>query len=498
MIRLEIILTFVVVLIICVCPDVKSQDNSSFLIQNNDFPTPINLLLENEDLILISSINTLNNFPNSTISTIKLSDGSVLAQQDFKGFVLSRNGFRKISNNYYLFGDIRDAFQINKSLGVYKLNPEFELLDSVFYTTPSMNSGATTCTSNDTYIVGISVDDIDPENRELNFTVIDTMLSIYNSFNFNTSNQNTFAWESINTPDNNFLISSSKNDFGNISRFNQINKLNIDGQESWQVANIDTLADNSVPTWMCELDNKEIIQSSKIDRRSDLEYLENNWNPEPLKITKYTPGGEVLISTLVNVSNLEEINLQKLIASNDNTFYAVGELRDNQIGQRFGLVIKFNSNLEIIWLKKYVHDLTNTSNYTYRIFNLIESNNKIIFLGTSRNQIGYQQIWVFTTNKNGCYSSVNCDELILTNLTSTIPNVFNLNIFPNPTNHFINIESDISEGKYFIYLINGALVGSDDFFNNKKIDLSQLVPGLYFITIKSKDNKSYSSIFAKH
>jgi hypothetical protein len=64
-----------------------------------------------------------------------------------------------------------------------------------------------------------------------------------------------------------------------------------------------------------------------------------------------------------------------------------------------------------------------------------------------------------------------------------------IEIFPNPTNGFIQINADLGGRKELTVMsISGQTVLKDSFLNNKKtLDLSSLPAGMYFIKITSKD-----------
>ena len=64
-----------------------------------------------------------------------------------------------------------------------------------------------------------------------------------------------------------------------------------------------------------------------------------------------------------------------------------------------------------------------------------------------------------------------------------------IEIFPNPTNAFIQINADLGGRKELTVMsISGQTVLKDSFLNNMKtLDLSSLPAGMYFIKITSKD-----------
>ena len=64
-----------------------------------------------------------------------------------------------------------------------------------------------------------------------------------------------------------------------------------------------------------------------------------------------------------------------------------------------------------------------------------------------------------------------------------------IEIFPNPTNGFIQINTDLGGKKELTVMsISGQIVLRDSFLNKKKtLDLSSLPAGMYLVKITSKD-----------
>ncbi len=68
----------------------------------------------------------------------------------------------------------------------------------------------------------------------------------------------------------------------------------------------------------------------------------------------------------------------------------------------------------------------------------------------------------------------------------------NINVYPNPTTHFINVESNKSSNLN-IYDINGKQVLNRTIDTSEQIDLTALSPGTYFLKFK-QDNQIIKSI----
>lgn len=106
----------------------------------------------------------------------------------------------------------------------------------------------------------------------------------------------------------------------------------------------------------------------------------------------------------------------------------------------------------------------------------------------------FSQFWDFGSITP--FSVSNCAFLGTTSLEKT-----NFKIYPNPAKNELNIElneiSDILETK--IYNVLGNLVINQNSTNiqNRKIDISILDSGVYFVVLKNKSNISYIERFIK-
>lgn len=92
-------------------------------------------------------------------------------------------------------------------------------------------------------------------------------------------------------------------------------------------------------------------------------------------------------------------------------------------------------------------------------------------------------------NENGC--SYLSNEILISGIEIT-ENIFNISLFPNPSNDYIilynkvNIKHEILEYKIFDNLGNNCMIGKLSAYNEKNlIDIKNLHTGMYYILIKS-------------
>ena len=104
--------------------------------------------------------------------------------------------------------------------------------------------------------------------------------------------------------------------------------------------------------------------------------------------------------------------------------------------------------------------------------------------------------WIVRTDSMGCLIG-GCNTSGIEQLES----VNELNIYPNPANDFIDIEttgiSDFQNSYFSIFDITGNLVTKEKMIQNKtRIDLSEFPNGLYLIQVRN-NGKMFSKKFIK-
>jgi hypothetical protein len=111
--------------------------------------------------------------------------------------------------------------------------------------------------------------------------------------------------------------------------------------------------------------------------------------------------------------------------------------------------------------------------------------------------LGEVMIDTYSANGNTLTQGFHQTQLTLTSIEETNPFTLDVNIFPNPTSQFLNI--DIS-GKHenitaSLYDMNGRLLMQEGLMkgqNSVKLDLSRLAMASYLLTVID-DNGDYSS-----
>lgn len=94
-------------------------------------------------------------------------------------------------------------------------------------------------------------------------------------------------------------------------------------------------------------------------------------------------------------------------------------------------------------------------------------------------------------NKNGCVDTSSC--FVMDNF-SLGENVLNIDIYPNPTSGYLNINGDVSSGATWELLqLEGKSIRRG-VLTEGPIDLSGLAPGVYFISVSWGEKRAFSKL----
>lgn len=159
---------------------------------------------------------------------------------------------------------------------------------------------------------------------------------------------------------------------------------------------------------------------------------------------------------------------------------------------------------EIVWNRIY-KDWNNVNGSTQGyidesfINQVMELDNGDILAGGRIREKGNPQLnllWLLRLNENGCLHSEDCEE---ENFTSDIIDLVieekSIIILPNPVQNTLYLSSDLPLSHYSISSLSGSVLQSRSF--ESTIDVSSLVPGLYFITVWDDEGNSATERFVK-
>ncbi|WP_107038712.1 T9SS type A sorting domain-containing protein [Brumimicrobium mesophilum] len=112
-------------------------------------------------------------------------------------------------------------------------------------------------------------------------------------------------------------------------------------------------------------------------------------------------------------------------------------------------------------------------------------------LGSSPSGAITQDICVFTSHPNyttdlNISNDEFCKSITVGYVGLNENEIPEVNIYPNPTNSFLNIETDQKNIDYKIYSMQGVLINQGD-LHSKQIDVSKLSNGMYVLQLNAKD-----------
>ena len=187
------------------------------------------------------------------------------------------------------------------------------------------------------------------------------------------------------------------------------------------------------------------------------------------------------IKPLLNSINKDKIHI---VETNNNGCYKESDFKELLINNLpdLPIITQNNNNLTI-------------NNKVYKKYHWFRNN--VLLDDTSNTILNAQsgEYFVSVFDENGC--NINSDIFKMNN--SKIFDLSNskVNIYPNPASEFLFIQFK-EFGTLNIYSIQGNLINSFELNENELflVDLKQYNNGLYFIQIKSGQNKVYNQLFS--
>jgi hypothetical protein len=198
--------------------------------------------------------------------------------------------------------------------------------------------------------------------------------------------------------------------------------------------------------------------------------------------------------------SLTQYMLTSMVKSGDGQLLACGwdvNSVSNLGGNGTPRLTKINSNGEIVWDRLY---WDRGDEFTESLLQniLVDPENNLLGIGTYydfSNQSGASpaRLLILKVDSMGCLNK-NCDDLIYTStkgVQSSGKEEIEINVYPNPTNNEIFIESELNIAALELFDNYGKIQFSD--FNlgttkNAEIDVSNLKDGIYFLRLLLENN----------
>ncbi|RMG88838.1 MAG: T9SS C-terminal target domain-containing protein, partial [Bacteroidetes bacterium] len=180
----------------------------------------------------------------------------------------------------------------------------------------------------------------------------------------------------------------------------------------------------------------------------------------------------------------------------DGNYIAGGYLReylhyvnDTLFYRQYGVISKLTPEGDLIWHRKYTNAPMNVHEDIF--WNVIPtSDGGILCVGTTRDSITHQDVWVVKLDEYGCLEP-GCEVIDATQETN-IPQS-DLSVFPNPTDGIVNIElKDKSDWfkQIQILSLSGQLLDDVQFLPTYRTgifttNLGKYAPGVYLVRVRT-------------
>ncbi len=329
--------------------------------------------------------------------------------------------------------------------------------------------------------------------RELFLLSVDTNGVVRWSRQINTHARLTLGWIMLTSEDENLIISSSINYYNKLGRFSQLIKINTAGEILWNYEGEEELDNGAVPTWATELSDSTILQTYYVDRRDDVDFIVNQWFPEPNKFIWLSKDGEWIKEKYIVTDKPDFLYYDGVKSGAGDYFYAYGYLEDTRpvlLDQIYAHLTKFSNNGDTIWSRNYQHPSYPQGNVIHTIKDVLEEDNgDITVLADIRAPGAKVEVWLFKINSEGCYVNEECEDMSDITSTTSVEDHKTV-LYPNPTSGMVHVECAAKIRHISVMDIAGKLISR--YFidgSNTNIDLGAFEDGVNIFQIVDEGGK---------
>ena len=462
------------------CSGLNAQIHTNALITFDDInPNCQQLVRLSGNEYLLTSINFINDNPGSTFINYNINSKNY-TQINLEGYSVTRKSVAFDGLNIYAYGND----DINGPLFTSKISLDFETKFLRIHESMADVTGGAAALFYRGYMYGAAFDEyLDQGHKEVNVRKFDSDGNEVWSRIIGQDARLDFPYEIDSTADNNLLLASGVELYNKFGRYNLLTKVDTSGNIIWQYEGDEAFDNGSVPNYIAQLSNGNIVQTYYIRKTGSFEF---NINPRRLKW--FSQDGEPLFEKLINFPYFDQLSFNQIEAGKGDYFFAYGYYRDDTLDDRsFGLLIKYDLEGNELWRKRYQHpdfqEYTNSN--SIRDIEELENGNLMIYASISL-PTDWNKMWLFEVDANGCHDADNCDEInILTTSTHEIdataptPTI----AYPNPTSGITNIHDEVRSSikRLELYDIQGALLKSWYSDIPTEINMSLYTVGTYIL-----------------
>lgn len=294
---------------------------------------------------------------------------------------------------------------------------------------------------------------------------------------YNQGNGDSKLLKTIKTPDNGFLLSGATNSYGNGA---------VGGSYDIYLKKVDSLGNFQWHnTWGgngSESNIASYFTDTSIMIHGGIENVFNN-NFDQHFAEILISNGQTLWDTTFAISVSGDEDSYCFLKLNNGAFISAGFYIDNDIQNPAGFLMKFNSNKQVEWIRKYkirsndhyFRDIIQTNDGGFALSGFVFSDG----VGTT------QDVWVVKVDSMGC--DVPLCYLGERELGLELPI---LKCYPNPTNSISTVELLEDSREIQLYNSAGILQKKYEVFNgqkNFKLDLSLFPYDIYILRLLDKN-----------
>ena len=361
---------------------------------------------------------------------------------------------------------------------------------------PKLNPRSILEIDNKLFVVNLEIKTLDGNYpQETSVFVFDLDGNLQDIRKYNTDNWASFAWTSFVSSDK-ALIMSNIIASSEPGTYSQLLKTSPTGEILWNYEGTERLDNGAVPTWATELSDSTIVQTYYVDRRDDLDFIINDWFPEPNKLIWLSKEGELIKEKYIITGYEDFLFLYGLKAGRGDYFYSYGYYEDRRpvvFDQFYAHLTKFSNEGDTIWSRNYQHPSYPEGNITHNIKDILEEENGDLTILADISPVGAKkEVWLFRVDSEGCFVNEACEDMtVITSIEEEAST--RVHHYPNPTTGKLYIEEEAGIIDWKILDDTGQVVKQQNNASTIRgqsieIDLSNLHKGLYIIQLKNAKN----------
>ncbi len=273
----------------------------------------------------------------------------------------------------------------------------------------------------------------------------------------------------------------------------KLTKISQDGDILWNYEGEEKLDNGAVPTWATELSDSTILQTYYVNRTQDVDFIVNNWFRIPNRFIWLSKDGELIREKLIITEFEDRIVYSGVESGQGDYFYAYGYLEslDPAPGLKYSChLTKFSNSGDTLWTHNYRHPLHLDNNVIHTIKDVLEEDNgDITVLADIRAPGAKVEVWLFKINSEGCYVNEECEDMSDITSTTSVENHKTV-LYPNPASGMVHVECAAKIRHISVMDIAGKLISR--YFidgSNTNIDLGAFEDGVYIFQIVDEGGK---------